>query len=75
MNDHRINECSGIGAGIHQADLTDHAVQHGFGLLLQLIGVDRESVDVAMKHQLPGVLAVLRIIEIAFHTHTAILAV
>ena len=75
MHDHRIDIGAGVGIGVDQTNLTDHTVQHGLRLLLQLVGVDGQSVDVTVKHKLLGVDAAVRVVEIAFNAHTAVLAV
>ena len=49
-NAHIIDECSGIGARKHETYFTDVAVLHQTRFLLNVVGVDRHSCNIAVSN-------------------------
>jgi hypothetical protein len=60
-----VDQSAGVRTGEDEADLTDHAVRHRLRLLDQLVGVDREVLDVLVLDELASGVGLLRLVEIA----------
>ena len=72
MSHDGVDERSGVSPGQDKAQLPDIAVGNEIALLLELVGEDRQSVDVAVLHRLLHHLAVGGVVEVAVGIHALI---
>ena len=68
-----VDESAGISAGHDQTHFTDVAVGDVAALLLKLVGIDRQSVDVAMGDRLFHHLGVGGVVEEAIGVHALVM--